>query len=64
MPDRSGLQKQCLDAADALAAVGSFESGQGILRDAAAEIARLEHIAYNVEARHVDDCDCIQCVPF
>lgn len=61
---RSRLPKDCRDAAKALRDVGSFETGQSILEDAAKEIERLERIAYSVQAQHDDTCDCINCVPF
>lgn len=58
------LPKQCRDAANALESVGSFESGQGILRDAADEIERLRIMAYQPLDKHEPNCDCIGCVPF
>lgn len=49
----STLPKQCRDAAEALKSSDSFETGQGILLDAAKEIERLENKIFN-EAMSTD----------
>ena len=55
-----GLPEDCRRAADALEEAHSFETGQAILREAAAEIERLRQalqwVAYNVHGVSPGEC--------